>query len=129
VSVPTPARYPLPTPPDDRFSDSFVEAVADLLAEYHFPAFDNDSPDFGRLYRYLRGFLYGGDPEGFGFTRETVAEVGPVPEHVEGHSPSGREPQAHGRLCAHADQDGAGAHWLAPGERCPLAGIARRAAR
>ena len=24
-------------------------------------------------------------------------------------------------LCAHADQDGAGAHWLAPGEKCPLA--------
>ena len=24
-------------------------------------------------------------------------------------------------LCAHADQDGQGMHWLAPGQRCPLA--------
>lgn len=24
------------------------------------------------------------------------------------------------RLCAHADQNGEGAHWLEPGERCPL---------
>lgn len=23
------------------------------------------------------------------------------------------------RLCAHADRDGEGMHWLAPGERCP----------
>ncbi|HEX5408012.1 MAG TPA: helix-turn-helix domain-containing protein [Pseudonocardiaceae bacterium] len=24
------------------------------------------------------------------------------------------------RLCAHADQNGAGMHWLEPGDRCPL---------
>lgn len=23
-------------------------------------------------------------------------------------------------FCAHADRDGEGAHWIAPGERCPL---------
>ena len=31
----------------------------------------------------------------------------------------GKEPRP--ILCAHADQDGAGAHMLAPGETCPLA--------
>jgi hypothetical protein len=123
VSVPTPARYPLPTPPDHRFSDTFVAAVADTITFYGFPPFDDDSPDFGRLYRHLRAFIYGDD--GFSYSRETATEVGPVPEHVEGHNPSGRAPEARGRLCAHADQDGAGAHWLARGERCPLADAAR----
>lgn len=28
------------------------------------------------------------------------------------------------RLCAHADQDGEGMHWLAPGEQCPHAAAA-----
>jgi hypothetical protein len=29
------------------------------------------------------------------------------------------------RFCAHADQDGEGAHWLEPGEDCPAAKLAR----
>jgi hypothetical protein len=32
-------------------------------------------------------------------------------------------------LCAHADQDGQGAHWLEPGETCPGAQLAADAAR
>lgn len=31
----------------------------------------------------------------------------------------------HRILCAHADLDGIGAHWLEPGEKCPLAGPQR----
>lgn len=27
------------------------------------------------------------------------------------------------RLCAHADLDGAGMHWLEPGDTCPRAGV------
>ena len=54
-----PAHYPLPGPPDDRLSDSFVAAVSDTIAFHGFPPFDDDSPDFGRLYEALRAFLYG----------------------------------------------------------------------
>jgi len=44
---------------------------------------------------------------------EAVARAsGPEPGAAEAYA------AAHRVLCAHADQDGAGAHWLAPGEKC-----------
>jgi hypothetical protein len=33
--------------------------------------------------------------------------------------------RTHRVLCAHADEDGRGAHWLEPGEKCPDATLAR----
>ncbi len=37
------------------------------------------------------------------------------PDHAAEHG------AAHQLLCAHADQDGQGAHWLRPGEKCTAA--------
>ncbi len=34
---------------------------------------------------------------------------------------------SHRVLCAHADQDGRGGHWLEPGEKCSASAAAREA--
>jgi hypothetical protein len=39
---------------------------------------------------------------------------------VEGKANVGEKPFGGRRLCAHAYLDGEGAHWLEPGEVCPL---------
>jgi hypothetical protein len=43
--------------------------------------------------------------------------------------PEGDQAGARRILCAHADQDGKGAHWLAPGEKCAVATAAEAEAR
>jgi hypothetical protein len=60
---------------------------------------------------------YGGESGRFGLDdagyAEAIARAGePVPGAAKAYAAT------HRVLCAHADDDGQGAHWLAPGEKC-----------
>jgi hypothetical protein len=48
---------------------------------------------------------------------EAMARVGQPGQAEPGAA--ARHAATHRVLCAHAGEDGRGAHWLAPGEKCP----------
>ena len=70
---------------------------------------------------------YGGGGK-FGMNDAEYAEAlaradvaAPVPAAAKAYA------ESHRVLCAHADQDGQGAHWLEPGEKCSASEAAREA--
>jgi hypothetical protein len=68
------------------------------------------------------GVWAGEEPHRFGMTDAEHAEA---MQRLVGDAPPKAYAETHQVLCAHADQDAHGAHWLEPGEKCPGAVIAR----
>jgi hypothetical protein len=82
VRTPAERTYPLLLPPDDRFSDTFVATVADLIAFHGFPFVGG--PDLEALGDTLRHFIFG-SPWCPGATADLLGEcghAGPHPPHV-----------------------------------------------
>jgi hypothetical protein len=66
-------------------------------------------------------FLFTTDPSTAARTAKNENAVPGLPNQPEQHL-KGRTPMVRGnrrRLCAHADQNGQGMHWLTPGQQCP----------
>lgn len=88
-----------------------VDQLRAVMLELHDAA--GRDPFLGRR---VRGYAFGAAT----LLNDAMTSIGLIWSRT---GPTGRR-----RLCAHADMDGEGMHWLAPGETCTVPGTAGRGA-